>query len=166
MNRGGVGKCAVCTHSEKEEIDTALAAQRPLAGLSKKYGMSIPALSRHRTRHLNADLAALNAEPTISGGSFIERMDGLIGRAEGLLKAAEKTRQVNQALQAIKELGRLQELRGKATGELDERPTTVINLLTTAEWIEIRTHLRRALTPFPDAWEAVAASLTLGEPSQ
>src|SRR5438132_12610 len=131
MNRrGGPGKCAVCTHSDKAAIDTALAALRPLAGLSKKYGMSIPALSRHRTRHLNVDLAALNAEPTLSeGGSFIERMDALIGRAEGLLKAAEKTRQVNQALTAVRELGRLQELRGKATGELDERPTTVINLL-------------------------------------
>jgi hypothetical protein len=47
----------------------------------------------------------------------------------------------------------------RITGEIDERPTTVINLATSEEWIEVQTDILTALAPYPDARRAVAAAL-------
>lgn len=61
----------------------------------------------------------------------------------------------------LKTAGRLQpqiELLAKLIGELDER--LQVNILVSAEWVQIRTAMLEALAPYSDARAAVAGRLT------
>ena len=49
---GGRNSCVACGHPDRQELNQALAALVPLSRLSKKYGISISSLSRHRAKHL------------------------------------------------------------------------------------------------------------------
>lgn len=162
--QGGRGKCAACSHDRQAEIDAALLAGKPsLRDLAAKYGIAKSSLQAHKAAHLNPALATVRQDRLAKGArTAVERLENLVDRADALFRVAEGGTSVQSAAVALRELRGTIELLAKITGELDERPTTVINLLTTAEWIEIRTHLRQALAPFPDAWEAVSASLTVG----
>ena len=76
-----------------------------------------------------------------------------------MFRAAAAAGQGQQALAILKEMRGQLETIGRATGELDTRPVTVVNLQTSPEWIEIRGLLLAALRPYPEA--AVAASRVL-----
>ncbi len=72
--------------------------------------------------------------------------------------AAEEGK-ASQALAVLKELRSLLELLGKATGELDTRPVTVVNLMQAPEWLAVRAVVLSALAAYPDARAVVAGRL-------
>jgi hypothetical protein len=63
------------------------------------------------------------------------------------------------SLAAIRELRGLVELIARLTGELDDRPVATVNIVASAEWIEVRTALYEALRPYPEAAAAVVGAL-------
>lgn len=120
-------------------------------------------LSRHKQAHLSGDLASVTTSIPAARGTLIERLDELIEHARRQLAVAEKTNHGQQALAAVKELRDLTQLRAKATGELDERPTTVINLQSTEEWIQIRSVILEVLAPHPELRQQLAHRLQVLE---
>ena len=68
-----------------------------------------------------------------------------------MFAAVSQTGSVPQALDVLKELRLQLELLGKATGELDTRPVTVVNLQTAPEWLAMRAVILSALCAYPEA---------------
>ena len=68
-----------------------------------------------------------------------------------------KAGDLRTALAAISQARGNLELLGKLAGELDERP--VMNLNVSAEWLELRALIVRALEPHPAAHRAVLRAL-------
>ena len=81
----------------------------------------------------------------------------LRSQAQVIKDSAEKKGNLRVALQGIRELVRIVELLAKLRGELDERPQ--INVLLTPEWVQVRTSVLYALSPYPDARQAVSRAL-------
>ncbi len=159
--------CTVCLHPEREAIDACLVSGRPLREIAGQWGLSSSALHRHSQRHVSAALAAVQAEREAKGAaSLLDRVEGLITRTEGLLTAAEQDGKVSAALAAVRELRGLLELLGKASGELDTRPVTVVNLQASPEWLELRAAIFMALQPYPEARAAVSGRLLELEPGK
>jgi hypothetical protein len=84
----------------------------------------------------------------------------LLTRVDGILGAAEASGKPVTALAAVREARSLIESIGRFTGELDERPTTtVVNVLTSPDFLDAVQIIQRALEPWPEARVAVAAAL-------
>ena len=81
-----------------------------------------------------------------------------IAQAETLYAAAEDGKS-GQALTVLREIRALLELLGKATGELDTRPLTVVNLQTSPEWLAVRDVILSALMACPEARATVSGRL-------
>src|SRR5438128_7947025 len=122
-NRGGHGKCAVCQHADRGQIDLELRAGVPLEELSRRWGMSPASLSRHNAKHVSAALVAVHPV-RLKGASpsFIERLEGLAERVERFIDAAERGRRPAQFVVGIRELRGLLESIGRAKGELTAMP--------------------------------------------
>jgi hypothetical protein len=135
-----------------------------LSKVAEKYGISRASLKAHRDNHLSAALQGVKESRLFGPGTKAkDRLEAMIQTAETLLAAARKDGNVGQALTAVRELRATVELLAKITGELDDRPTTVINLLTTPAWVQARQAIVDALAPFPEARLAVANRLQLIE---
>jgi len=144
-------------------INAALVAGSPSLGkLAKQYGITKTSLIRHKAGHLNPALARIQAKRIEKGATtVITQLDRLIALLEAVIYPAkeEKSPNLSLALSAMREYRTTLELRAKVTGELDERPTTVVNIAASAEWIETRTLMLKALRPYPEAMRAVARAL-------
>lgn len=153
--------CSVCQRSERDDIDNALVSGRSLRDIAAQYPpLTISALSRHHARHLSAALAAMKTqEQADRRATLLDRIEGLIQRAEDMFATAAAEGKVSQALDVLKELRLQLALLGQATGELDTRPQTVVNLQTAPEWIELRGLIMATLMAWPEARAAVAGRL-------
>ncbi len=131
-----------------------------MRGLAARHGLTASALSRHGRRHLSASLAALQtAEQAERRASLLDRVEGLIERAETLYSAASEEGKSAQALAVLKELRGLLELYGRSTGELSTTPTVTLNLMQAPEWLQVRAVLFAALSAYPDARQVVVGRL-------
>jgi len=153
--------CTVCDSPNREAIDRELVAGRSMRQIALRHAVGEYAVSRHRDNHLSAALVAVvrNSEGR-RARSLLSRVEGIVTEAEGILTGAKESGKVSAALAAIRELRGLYELLGRLTGELKpDTAVTVVNLMADPEWLAIRSRLLAALTPFPDARNAVIAAL-------
>ena len=151
-------RCTVCTHEQKEQIDQALVAGEPLRDVAGRFGISKSSLARHKDAHLPTILAkAQAAEEVAQADDLLGQIEDLRRQAQAIKDQAMKTNDLRTALQGIRELVRIVELLAKLRGELDERAQ--INILLLPEWVQVRTRLLYALTPYPEARQAAAAAL-------
>src|SRR5262245_50689175 len=139
--------CSICRHGARQAIDESLVAGTPYRDVSKRFGVTPSALTRHRKAHLSPALVAVNAERERHGTDTVaDRIEALYRKAAAILQRVDEAGATGQALAAIRELRSLCELLARITGELDERPqVAVVNLHTTPEWIELRTAILAAL---------------------
>lgn len=152
--------CTVCGHPNRDTIDDGLVTGVSYRELQRRFDVTPSALSRHRLRHLSPALTALKIDyANLDRETLLDRIEVLFTRTEALLGAAMKSGSMAQALGAMRELRQLLELLGRATGELDTRPVTVVNLQTSPEWLAVRAALFAALQPYPAAREAVSGRL-------
>jgi hypothetical protein len=150
--------CNVCSHPDKEAIDEALVGGVAFPALVAKYRVSKDSLSRHKANHLPAKLMiAQAAEEVAVADDLLDQVRDIQARTLAILEAAEETRQHRTALSAIREARSNLELLAKLLGELDDRP--VVNLLVSAEWLELRAVIVGALEPHPDARGAVLRAI-------
>lgn len=153
-------ECTCCAHPKRDEIDQALVAGASMTEIAERFGVGRCAASRHSRNHLSAALAAMRAQRREDDkASLLQRVETLIDRAETMFAAASKEGKASQALAVLKELRALLELLGKASGELDSRPVTVVNLQASPEWLELRAAMFAALQPYPEARAAVSGRL-------
>lgn len=151
--------CSVCASPDRDSIDLALVAGKPLRDISGQYALSVSALHRHAQNHLPETVkAAYAVQEQGHAVELLDRVEGLITEAEGLLKHGKKEKQAKAWASGISELRKTIELLARVSGELDERP--VINFIAAPEWIEIRSLILLALDPYPEAREKVLNALT------
>ncbi len=155
------GTCTACAHPDRKAIDEALITGLPLREISRRWGVSKDAASRHR-KHVTPALARVVSRRRADAGpeSALDRLEELYGRASVVLEAAEREGQASLSLAAIRELRGIVEMLARITGELDDRPQlNVLNVHATPEWLATRDAMLGALSPYPDAARAVAARL-------
>jgi hypothetical protein len=158
--------CSICTRPDRKAIDKDLVGGVSLGAIVKAHrGLATSSLSRHRQRHVSPALAALvraQAEDDHSK-SLLELLSGHLATVDRLLRTAEAQGSLQTALQAVREARGLIELTARMTGELDERPQTlVVNLASSQEWIETRSVILAALARHPAARADVVAALAGG----
>ncbi len=152
--------CTICEHLERDSIDAAHVCGESAPAIAARYGVSASAVYRHCKRHLSAALAAMQTEAQADRrASLLDRIEGLIERAETLYSAAAEEGKASQALATLKELRGLLELLGKATGELDTRPQVTVNLMASPEWLAVRAVVFAALASHPAARAEVSGRL-------
>ncbi len=153
--------CTICSCKERAEIDAALVAGEPLRGISRKFFGSVKAedaLSRHRAEHLPVRLVkAQGAAEVVQAGSLLERLLELNAETRAILREARLEQDNELALKAVARVEKQIELEGKLLGELREGPT--VNLVVNAEWLELRALIVQAVSPYPEAREAVLKAL-------
>jgi hypothetical protein len=150
--------CTVCEHPEREAIDRALVGDASNRSIASLYDVSEAAVRRHKSNHLPAKLVmAQQAEEVAEADELLDQVRDLQARTLAILEAAEGSSQHRTALSAIREARSNLELLAKLLGELDDRPQ--INLLVSAEWLELRAVIVTALDPHPDARGAVLRAL-------
>ncbi len=151
-------RCTVCLHPERQAIDARLVKGESARLLAALYGVSDRALRRHAANHLPAALAeARSAEAATKADDLLAKVAQLEADAQRLGRAAEAAGDLRTALGAVRELVRIVELLARLKGELDERPH--VNILVSAQWLNVRRTLLVALQPFPQARAAVSESL-------
>lgn len=152
-------RCTVCAHPEAEAINKALVSGEPYRSVANRYeSLSQAAVQRHQENHLPTTLAkAKEAGEVAHADDLLAQVRDLQARTLAILEAAEETSQHRTALAAIREARSNLELLAKLLGELDDRPQ--INLLISAEWIELRAVIVGALEPHPEARRAVLRAL-------
>jgi hypothetical protein len=91
--------------------------------------------------------------------SLLDRIEDLYGEAREVLEQAKSERKGAISINAIREMRSTLELIGRLTGELQERPTTVINVTQSNEWLVVREAVFEVLDRHPAAAVEVAARL-------
>lgn len=151
--------CTICTHAERRAIDAALAKESDsFRNIAKRYGVSITALSRHKSDHLPARLVKAQEATDIRAAlDVVAQLRVINGAALSVLKDARDAGDGELMLKAIDRVYRQIELQARLIGELDAGGT--VNVFVSPQWVEVRTALVAALSPYPDARQAVALAL-------
>jgi hypothetical protein len=156
-------------------------------GLSREFGYSEDALSRHKANHLMVDLndvrqtmakareetlRAIKAEEMeeIKGkmkesmaarlenaASFLDQLREVRSKSASLLDQAEKAQDLRAAGTFLKELREQIKLWAELEGKLSSQPQ--VNVLISPQWVELRTAIIESLEPFPAAREAVIRAM-------
>ncbi len=135
-------------------------AGESVRSIGARFGVSPWSVSRHHTRHLSPSLVGVEVAGGGDGSEpYAVRLERLLTQAETMFAKAVESGQGAQALNVLKEMRSQLELIGKATGELDTRPVTVVNLQTAPEWLAMRAVILAALTPYPEARAVVSGRL-------
>ena len=152
--------CTICTHVDHDRIDADLVSGVSYSAISRKYNVGQESVRRHKASHVSPALAAMAAarEAEVAAG-LVWQVRQLVSRADELYEAAVLDGKASNALAALREMRGSLELLGKITGELDERPVTVVNLQQSTEWLAMRAAIFAALMQFPEARQAVAGRL-------
>jgi len=159
--------CTICVRPDREQIDKDLVGGVPLRTIAKaRKGITAGSLSRHRQRHVSPALAALVAAEVADdhSRSLVEILAGHLSTVDRLLRTAEAQGSLQTALQAVREARGLIELTARMTGELDERPQTlVVNMRSTPQFRETRKIIMSALVKHPAALADVTAALAAAD---
>ena len=170
MTKRGI-RCTICLHRELSGINLGLSRGVSMGALSRRYAVGEDSLYRHvRNGHLPPQLrASLLAGPSIEGvdldklrdnesQSLLMNLIALRRRLFASLDSAEEAGDGNMLARIAGQLHRNLEITGKLVGDLNIG-TTINNVLVMPAYVEMRVELVRALSPYPEARQAVAAVL-------
>ncbi len=150
--------CSVCIHADREAIDLALVHGTSLRDIAGQFLVSKSAVERHKADHLPAVMVkSAEARAVAHADDLLREANRLYSVATTVMDAAQKRNDGELALKAVATGGRVLSLLGELLGELNRQPT--VNLHFSAEWIEVRTIVMRALGDFPEARAAAALAL-------
>jgi hypothetical protein len=150
--------CTVCSHPERAAIDRALVAGASLRDIAGQYRVSKSAAERHRADHLPAALVkGKEAQEEAHALDVVKQLKAINAATVAILSEARRAGDPDTALKAIDRIQRQIELQAKLIGELDERPQ--VNILVAPEWLQVRSALLVALSPYPEARAAAAGAL-------
>jgi hypothetical protein len=168
--------CLICRSEVVPDINHALVSGEPLRDISARYGFSASALCRHKNAHIpealfKAYAARQETEPEVVD-DLLTQVDRLREKTYSLLERAEqseakakshidKDRARRTALVAMKEARDNLTFLAKLVGELRHGPA--VNILISAEWVDLRTQILQAVAPYPEAHRAVIEAVSHAE---
>jgi|SRR5581483_1944460 len=147
--------CTVCRHPDLAAINEALLDRVPLRTMADRWSVSKSALIRHRKAHIStALLAAKAASEAVQGDNLLTQVHSIVERAKEIVDEAQLDGDRRTALAALREVRGSLELLGKLSAASREVPQ--VRIETTTEWLALRSLIRQALRPYPDAERAFA----------
>lgn len=151
--------CTVCTHPALAEIDAALAGETSSKRrIATHYGLSEAAIRRHRRDHLPARLVqAAQQEDVRNAIDVYAQLRDINIAVRDVLEQAKRDGDGDLALKASDRILKQLELQAKLLGELQEG--TVVNVVLSQQWLELRTVIITALDRHPEARHSVATAL-------
>jgi hypothetical protein len=150
--------CTICSHPARETIDSSLVRRVSYRNISKRFGVSETALSRHLNDHLAEYVQrALATYGEEKGIRVLDKLSGIVQRLEAFLDKAEADEDGLGFRATAAELRKQLELTAKLQGELQQEGTT--NITLNPEYLELRSAILVALEPHPDAAEAVSRAM-------
>jgi hypothetical protein len=87
----------------------------------------------------------------------VTQLRAINGATLAILGEARDDKNGDLALKAVDRIQRQLELQSKLLGELNDG--TTINITVTTEWLELRALIVQAVSPYPEAREAVLKAL-------
>lgn len=156
--------CTICTHAERADIDQALIAGEAFRDIARRCRVSKDAIARHKA-HLPAHVAkAAEAQTVAQADDLLASVQRLRERLETALTKAEAARDVAALAREARETARLLlEVEGRL--RQGAHVQVAVALVQSPEWVSLRSRMLRALEPFPDARQAVIASLSEVSPN-
>jgi len=153
--------CTICSSAQRQAVDDALGAGKPARQIAQTFPpLGERAIQRHRVAHLSPAIVSVLAQREERGAvKIVDRLEALVTKVSALVDQAEGSGASGVMLAAAREVRAGLELLARLTGELDEKPVTTINLLSSPEIQNITVVLLRALAPFPEARIAAANAL-------
>jgi O-succinylbenzoate synthase len=151
-------ECSVCASPSREAVDRQLGAGRPAHAIGKEFALGERAVQRHRANHLSAAIAQVMTQ-SVGATRIVDRLEALVEKVSRLVDQAEASGSNGIMLAACREVRSGLELLARLSGELDERPTTVVNLLSSPEVQQLFVVMDSSLSPWPEAKLALAAGL-------
>jgi len=161
----------VLRHPNRAQIEMDLASGKPIRQISAKYGISIHVLYRYKAQ-IPAQLKAKHMGARLRAGVDLDRLR--IDESEGILQnlAMQRARLLLVQDSALESGDRREvayiadvihrnvKLTGVYLGEFARHQVkTSINILISAEYLELRAKLLQVLSGFPEARRAVAGAL-------
>jgi hypothetical protein len=152
--------CTLCVHPARDAIDKAIVSEVNKSAIARKYGLTTHAIRRHRAGHLSPALVKANEKrEDRRAGSLLDQVKELLEEARSVLEDAKADRKGVISINAIREMRSTLELIGRLTGELDERPTSTVNVLVAPDWLMVREAMFEVLARHPAVQAEVAARL-------
>lgn len=167
------GKCTICAHEQRYQIELALVSGVSCRAIGKKYNVSRDAAWRHLRNHVPperraelvagplkpAELAQRAADEGLTLLEYVPMVrNSLMAR---FLAASEADDRQGTALVAGRLLDCLR-LTAQLSGELAKAGATITNniaILQSPLMADLQSMLIRTLAPFPDARDAVLGGL-------
>jgi hypothetical protein len=111
-------------HVDRDQIDKLYVQGHPLRTIISRFGGSLGSASRHR-KHVAAVIRErLPAERERIGTRLIDRVEGLIKKAERICELATEDKKYAAAANAINSVSRALQLLGTLTGEITQPVNT------------------------------------------
>jgi len=152
------GRCSVCRHPDRPAIDQMIVNRRPYRSIVDRFHLSKSALIRHHDDHLPETLAkAREAEEMARADDLLIQVKALRSKAMALLMKAEQAGDLRTALRGVAEARACIELLAEMVQAIDRR--TVINLVTSPEWLQVRAVVLDVLRDDPARRMALVARL-------
>lgn len=156
--------CHTCNHPKRAEIDLALVAGTSSRQVAIRYNLSHDSVGRHRASHLPGDLLRCReAEDIARSEALLAAVHTLQERTLAILRRVEERGEVRGVMAAVREVRRNLELLSRLQTRTGTHPLP--DLWRSPEWIAVRSALREALAPFPEARYAAAERLLALEPN-
>jgi len=153
--------CSICKDPRIEEINRRIASQEKLADISRELAVSEDALSRHKEKCIITALSATpNTKDVINGDNLLTQLQAAREETLKLLDMAIEagnTKTYGAPSNYLAELRQQIKLWAELEGRLSSQPQ--ITIISSPQWIELRTLIITALDPYPDAREAVVRAL-------
>ena len=168
---GAKKRPAIRDREDRAQIEHALATGQSVRQIAKKFVVDENCLYRHR-KNLPPQLKAAYLANFLKPGEDLETLrvtesesflQSLASQRARLLMMQDQELEAGDSKAVATLAARIHqnlELVGRYLGELHQHSTkTVVNILLTPEYLELRNALVRALAPYPEARRAVAAVL-------
>lgn len=150
--------CTVCRHPERVEVEISAVRGESYRNIAERYDLSATAVFRHVKDHLPAMLAASEeARDVCRAETVLEQIESLRDAALRILERSETMKDSELSLKALREARGCVELLARVIGELKDGPT--VNVLVSAEWVQVQNLILGALSEHPAARLAVAGAL-------
>ena len=154
-------QCTVCAHKDLEEINRLLLCSDSYRDIARQFGLSKDALARHKESHIPKELLKSNDIQEIAkADALLVQLGEVREKTLSLLDKAEKaadTRVYGAPVAYLREVREQIKLLAELEGRLASQPQ--ITIVSSPQWIELRTLIITALEPYPEAREAVVHAI-------
>ena len=114
--------CSICRHPDRLKIDSALIASEAHRSVAKRFNVSAPAVFRHQSAHLPAQMVkAKEVSEVAEASALVKELRELTRKTAAILTRAMRQKDGDLALKAVGRLERQLELKARLLGQLEER---------------------------------------------